>query len=270
MPRLNNAMELFKELKRTNCRECGVPTCLAFAAAVLRGDKRLENCPHIDKALLERFNESAPDPTTLEMEQDHSLDPLREKIAEIDFASSLERLGAELTDGKLKIRCLGKDFYVHKDARVTSMMHIHTWVTIPLLYYVVYSEGKEPTGKWVTMRDLKEGAERSPLFERRTVNTLKNIADAHLDLFEDMIQIFNGKRVEGDFGADISVVLHPLPKVPMLFCYWKAEEGIESQAQVFFDATAADNLPIEALYTLCTGLVVMFDKIAHTHTRKAL
>lgn len=37
--------EIYKLLPRTNCRECGYPTCLAFAAALRSGEVRLEQCP---------------------------------------------------------------------------------------------------------------------------------------------------------------------------------------------------------------------------------
>ena len=39
------AMDVFKLLPRTNCRECGFGTCLAFAAAVSRGESGLDRCP---------------------------------------------------------------------------------------------------------------------------------------------------------------------------------------------------------------------------------
>jgi hypothetical protein len=34
---------------------------------------------------------------------------------------------------------------------------------------------------------------------------------------------------------------------------------------LFFDITAEENLRIEAIYSLCVGLVTMFEKIAQTH-----
>ena len=38
-------MEILKLLPRTNCRECGEPTCLVFATRVAEGAKGPENCP---------------------------------------------------------------------------------------------------------------------------------------------------------------------------------------------------------------------------------
>jgi ArsR family metal-binding transcriptional regulator len=56
-------LDILKHLPRTNCRECGVPSCMAFAAELIEGNKRLEDCPPLcedanDEALrrLERLS----------------------------------------------------------------------------------------------------------------------------------------------------------------------------------------------------------------------
>jgi hypothetical protein len=94
------------------------------------------------------------------------------------------------------------------------------------------------------------------------------VADEHTDLFADMIDIFNAESAPAMFSSDIAVTLRPLPMVPVLICYWKPEDGMESTVNIFFDDSAAGNLPIEALYTMVTGMVVMFEKIAFTHTER--
>lgn len=40
-------LEIFKRLPGTNCRDCGEPTCMAFAARLSRGEATLEECPHM-------------------------------------------------------------------------------------------------------------------------------------------------------------------------------------------------------------------------------
>jgi ArsR family metal-binding transcriptional regulator len=39
------ALEVFKLLPRTNCGECGIPACMAFAVEVSKGKKGPEDCP---------------------------------------------------------------------------------------------------------------------------------------------------------------------------------------------------------------------------------
>lgn len=40
-------LEIYKRLPRTNCRDCGEPTCMAFAACLARGEASLARCPHL-------------------------------------------------------------------------------------------------------------------------------------------------------------------------------------------------------------------------------
>jgi acetyl-CoA decarbonylase/synthase complex subunit gamma len=40
-------IEIFKHLPKTNCGDCGVPTCLAFAMKLAQGQAELSQCPHV-------------------------------------------------------------------------------------------------------------------------------------------------------------------------------------------------------------------------------
>jgi acetyl-CoA decarbonylase/synthase complex subunit gamma len=55
------AVDIFKHLPKTNCRDCGVPTCLAFAMKVAQKQASLDDCPHVtDEAKAALAGESAP------------------------------------------------------------------------------------------------------------------------------------------------------------------------------------------------------------------
>jgi hypothetical protein len=77
--------------------------------------------------------------------------------------------------------------------------------------------------------------------------------------------MFSGRQVDPRFESDISVVLNPLPKVPLMICYWKPEEGMASSLSLFFDETAVANLDIGSIFTLGAGLAQMFSKLALRH-----
>jgi acetyl-CoA decarbonylase/synthase complex subunit gamma len=42
-------LEIFKLLPKTNCKKCGVPTCLAFAMQLAQKRAKLDDCPHISE-----------------------------------------------------------------------------------------------------------------------------------------------------------------------------------------------------------------------------
>ncbi|MEW5783659.1 MAG: acetyl-CoA decarbonylase/synthase complex subunit gamma [Bacillota bacterium] len=54
-------LEIFKHLPKTNCKECGSPTCLAFAMALASGKASLDACPYVsDEAKAALDSASAP------------------------------------------------------------------------------------------------------------------------------------------------------------------------------------------------------------------
>jgi hypothetical protein len=136
---------------------------------------------------------------------------------------------------------------------------------VPVLRYILAGEGVEPSENWVPLRELQGGKDWYRLFGQRCEKPLKKVADTYTELFEDMVRLFNARPAGHHFDADISMILLPLPKVPILICYWKPDEGLESDLHLFFADNVEANLDIEALYTLVAGLVRMFEKIALRH-----
>lgn len=268
MAQFNNLMEIFRLLEKSNCRQCNEPTCLVFAAAVFKGQKRLDECPRLERDIIARFGFKTDNRANSEQDIDETLEQLKRKISTIDLSSSAERLGGKFSDNKLTLKILGKDFSVDSKGNLSSDIHMHQWIVLPVLNYIIDGAGIPVSGKWVPLRELKNGKTWYRLFGQRCEKPLKKIADTYTDLFEDMIHLFNGRKVENHYESDISLVLHPLPKVPILICYWKPEEGLESDLNLFFDSTAEDNLKIESLFALGTGLVRMFEKIALRHGMK--
>jgi acetyl-CoA decarbonylase/synthase complex subunit gamma len=54
-------IQIFKLLPKTNCKECGVPTCLAFAMNLASGKAELDACPYVsEEAQAELAEASAP------------------------------------------------------------------------------------------------------------------------------------------------------------------------------------------------------------------
>ena len=266
MSQIKTPLELYKQLPKTNCGDCGISTCLAFAAAVIKEEKKPADCPHIDRDAAAQLEGRIRRQVNIEMIREEQLQELRKQVATMDLGSRAALLGAKHNGGMITVKCLGKDFSVDRQGQVASQCHTHAWFSLPLLDYLLHSEGRDVTGRWVPFRELENGGTWNPLFEQRCEKPLKAIADACSDLFEDLVTMFSGMSSPAAFNSDISVVLHPFPKVPILICYWRPEEDIESKLHLFFDATAEKNLPIESLFTLGTGIVHMLEKIMYRQT----
>ena len=55
-------IEIFKLLPKTNCKECGFPTCLAFAMSLATGKAELSACPHVSEEAKEQLQEASAPP----------------------------------------------------------------------------------------------------------------------------------------------------------------------------------------------------------------
>jgi hypothetical protein len=256
-------LDILRHLNRSNCRECGVPTCLAFAAQIISGEKKFTDCPHLSKeaaaALKKKIITRGRDSKLEEL-----LGPLKKEISGVDFRSVAEGLGAEYADKRLRVKCLGKDFTVDTKGNIESLIHINTWVAVPLLKYII-TGGNEPlSGRWVSFEDLKRASSVARYFEKRCEEPLRQLAESHTHIFFDLVNIFGGRGIDG-FKADYAYAIYPLPKVPFLILYWKPDSQFDAKLKLLMDSTADRYLDIEFIIALARGIVEMFKKILSRH-----
>jgi len=58
-------IEIFKHLPKTNCKECGFPTCLAFAMKLAAKQVSIDACPHVSDAAKALLGEASAPPIRL-------------------------------------------------------------------------------------------------------------------------------------------------------------------------------------------------------------
>jgi len=66
-------------------------------------------------------------------------------------------MGVPLSPSKLTIKILGKDFGVDSNGNLSSDIHMHQWIVLPVLNYIIDGAGTPVSGKWVPFRELKNG-----------------------------------------------------------------------------------------------------------------
>lgn len=266
MAQFKNVMEIFRLLDKSNCQRCGSKTCLAFAAAVFSGQKALSDCPTLPaENIPEELRNAKPSPGQPARDGNDFMENLKAQIEKTDLAEAAKRIQAGFSGGRLTLKVLGKDFGVDEKGNIHTDLHVNPWIAVPFFDFVLNGRGLPPTGNWVSFRELKDGLDHYPLFKKRCEEVLKQIADVYTDFFDDMVHMFGAKPVAPQFESDISVVLHPLPLIPVMICYARPEDGIPSTLNVFFDETADKNLSNGSIFTLGAGLAQMFSKFAARH-----
>ena len=265
MSHINNPMEIYKLLNGSNCKECNEKTCMAFSVAVFKGKKPIHACPHLGKEVIEQYGGEIEKPNTIDEYKAEAIEELKQKIASADLSEAAKRLGAEFANNKLTLKIFGKEFSADTEGNISSEVHINAYMAVPALNYILNGSGKSPSGDWITFRELTGGPPRYAHFQQRCEKPLKRVADTYTDLFKDMLEIFDGKQIDSHIDSDISIILYPLPLFPIMVCYWKPEDGLESDLHIYFDAASDDNLDIESIYTFSEGFALMFEKIALRH-----
>ena len=55
-------LDIFKLTPKTNCKDCGIPTCMAFAMKVAQGAVDISKCPHMSEEALATLSEATAPP----------------------------------------------------------------------------------------------------------------------------------------------------------------------------------------------------------------
>jgi len=262
-----SAPEIVKLTDRSNCGECGFPTCLAFAVAVLQGRANPSDCPAFDPEAAGLVMRTELDPAARMIDDlaQAKITELKSRIREVSFEEAARRIGGVARDGRIGVRFLGKMFELDKDGEMHAECHVNSWIHFPFLNYVLESEGREPRGEWISFRQWKAARDWHIYFSHRGDGAMHRMADRHTELFLDILDLF-GKDYEGkEPVADHVKILYPLPKVPMLVCYTEAEGDFESSLTLLFDKSIESNLPPDAVYLLVQGMLEMFRRIIERH-----
>ncbi len=265
---IKTPLDLYKLLDKSNCRQCMLPSCMAFAVAVIQGDKLLSDCPRLDPAMVAELQHGVAPKTFLADDQQEIVRELQQRVAQQDFVEVAKRIDAVVIDDRLAVHCLGNDFLVDRTGKMTSACHLIPWVLLPLLNYILHCEGREPQGDWVGMTELHDSAQWGHYFSHRCEEPFRQLTDAHPDLVFEILQLFQAMPTDTDSSADFSAVIRPLPLVPVLINYWQAEEEFPSKLNILFDLSAEKNIPAEALYMLIRGIVEMLRQLIVRHSRE--
>ncbi len=257
-----NPLELLQRTPKSNCGECGHPTCLAFAAAVTRAGAEITLCPYIDLQDLEaEISGSVKDLEDLagQVAEEHDqalVAYLQKKVTPLDFGSIAAVLGAKWYKDNpdvLHLRYLGRDVILGKTAtRMNNCTLVDPRDQILLYNYVFSCGGRKPDNTWIGMESLPNSISKvktlATYCEKKIAAQLSG-KPAHL--LRDIGAQLDGYAGPADLSisATSSLVVPVLPMLPLFLLFWEAEpeDGFEAKAKVLFDHHVLDFLDLESL-----------------------
>ena len=245
-----NAIELYKRLPKKNCGECGQKKCMPFAFSLIKGESELSECPYLTE---DEVNDLKEKIVHSDWREDLIL-RLREDVRKIDFSGVAAHIGADVQNGTLLLKCMGREFAIDASGEVATKGHITPWMKILLLHYIKIGGSAELSGKWVSFSELKSGMVKASSFTRECEESLRSLFDGDTQKAGSMIERFGAEKQEG-FPTSHAWHIVLLPKIPVMILYWPADSEFASKVKILFDSTADRFLDVESIMFLVEGLV---------------
>jgi hypothetical protein len=257
-----SAIELYKATPKTNCKECGFPTCLAFATRVIVEKKPLASCPYLSEEIREELGRRIHEQQSAGVYVKRDLykitaDHIRERLQSHDFSAIAEGLGARYVeqDGQphLRFTYLNRDCLLSKQSiLIEGAQADDHWDNI-LLYNYVHFSGNEPIqGEWIPIDNIPGHIPKKPELEHGCEEKIAACFEGKADRLKRAARALGARAVEEASNADVALSFFPLPKVPFFLVFWDSvpEEGFEARAKVLFDRSVTNYLDIESLVFL--------------------
>ncbi len=259
-----SVLDVYKRvLPKTNCGDCGRPSCLAFASMVVSEGERLERCPHLDAETVARARKEidaqrAEGKWTRKDLAAEALVWARERAASVRTADLPGRIGGTLAkddEGDLLELPYFQELLEVRDGRVEkgSGEPLTRWEQVFLYNHMAQGGSSEPTGVWKGLVELP--------------NTISKIKSMKRHVEDPLVERFRGRRgelVEAGLGlggedvtgrgseADAALAFRPLPRIPVLLLFWDEDpdEGYDARVKLLFDETIVEHLDIESIMFL--------------------
>jgi len=238
---------------------------MAFATHVIVEGEKVTGCPYLSEAL----RAMAADIAAQQQQgvgrrrelPSIALKHLQEKVAPLDFAALAPGLGTEYGEesgrGYLRVHYFGTALWVFKDeVRYPDGLAANPWDAI-LLYNYISSGGNRPlTGQWITFENLPNSVSKTKTLRRLAATLAQHFSGKTKEL-EASSRRCGGEPAATAATADLQMVFHPLPMVPMLLIFHDAEpeEDFPAQAHFLFDAQVMSYLDLESLLFLVERLL---------------
>ena len=258
--RLLQILDLVKMLPRTNCKECGHPTCMAFATYVLREGETPGKCPYWQPDDLAFVEQSLADQGQDSAYPDHLFSArkfVQGKIKEYDFSAFAKKIGACLVADEagdyLVVNLLERLYRVDKEQVVPLDDGEHDlWEHILLYNYVAEAGGRSLTGNWVSMESLPGSLAKRKVFVSGCEEKIATAYSGRPDLLHQSLKVLKADFPDLESNAEIAAVFYPLPMIPFQLLFWDADldDGFVAQVKILFDETVLDYLDIESLVFL--------------------
>ena len=256
-----------KLLPKTNCRDCGLASCLAFAGMVVSEQWPLEKCPHIPADLIaacrdELDRQYADGKWTKKDPAGDALEWARQRAASMRVEDLAGRIGGTLSvhngKGVLELPYFKDTILITADGiRKKDGGELNRWEQVFIYNHMAQGGSVDPTGTWKGLEQIPNTVSKIKSMRRHVEQPLIERFGQQIDALKRAgLELGAADMTEQDGSADLALRFAPLPKVPVLLLFWNAEpaDGLEAQVKLLFDDTITEHLDIESILFLSERL----------------
>ncbi len=259
-----SVVDLYKDiLPKTNCKDCGFPTCLAFASMVVSDKHPLKNCPHLEDDVLQRCNVEleAQYAAGKWLKRDMAADALlwaKERVSSMDLDDLPHRIGGSLSEiNGVKTLVLpyfdGGLHITSDDIADADGGDLTRYEKVMVYIHMAQGGTSQPTGAWKGFLEFPNTVSKvKSMKESVEAPLIKRFAGTIVDLVTQAVTCGGRDISETIESADVALAFQPFPRVPVRLLFWDQDEkeGIDAEARLLFDETITDHLDIESIMFL--------------------
>lgn len=135
---------------------------------------------------------------------------------------------------------------IEKDAEISLT------VKILILHYLINANGAPLQNKWISFRELPNGAIYIEPFTKRSIQPMLKLFADKQTIFAELAKTL-GAKTEG--LGDTSFTVFPFPRVPVTYIIYSGDDEFPASGNILFDASAPNYLPTED-YAIISGLII--------------
>ena len=187
------------------------------------------------------------------------LSAARKKLEPCQARSIAERAGITY-DEELNIwrfKSFGKEMVI-SCADCSTKTKTNMWQHLTVLQYLSAADGALPSEEWIAMAELPEGGLiRGASFDREINAIIAEKIGCHSSEQITEASAHLGGKLRENARADLSFEFSFMPRYPMLFNFWHADEEFTASGKVLINAGVRQCLGTEAAGTAAVVLIKM-------------
>lgn len=249
-----NPLEIVRRTPKTNCGQCGYPTCLAFAAAVAKSGEAFDKCPYIETTGLNVLPKQGGALEDLPGQRDLALiEHLKDKISALDFSRIAAPLGATLCgedNQTLSFPFLAQEVHLSRQGILLNGRTPDDPRDHILIYNYIHSQGgSDPALDWIGLETLPNSISKVRTLATYCENRLAELfAPLPVNIIMTACHQLGGVA-QPTPSATLGCIIPVLPRIPQYLVYWEEdpEDGFPAKVKILFDRQVMNFLDLESL-----------------------